>query len=240
MLLPYYFLVSNHSARTGANRDRSSSIFTMSIKIFSIRRLCGPNLRKVSGFTIVELMVTIAIFGILVAMAAPSFDQLIRRSRLDAGAESFQSALAYTRSEATKRAARVSMLASGGLSGNFADGWTIFTDDSTTPGTPGDCTLQEAGGEVLLRAQGPLASSVKLFNAKSETGTPATFDCSARTPAPNACITYAADGHADVIDAGGVREQGGSFCLQDTNDSAMQRGITINFIGAYFLAKVAR
>ncbi len=179
---------------------------------------------------------TIAIFAILVTLAAPSFDQLIRRSRLDAGAESFQSALAYTRSEATKRAAPVSMLAAGGVGGNFADGWTIFTDDS---GVSGDCTLQTAGGEVLLRTQGPLATSVKLFNAKAETGTPATFDCSARTPAPNACITYTADGHADVINSGGTREQGGSFCLQDTNDSLMQRGITINFIGAYFLAKVA-
>ena len=207
----------------------------MSIKILNSRQLCGPSFHKVAGFTLVELMVTIGIFAILVTLAAPSFDQLIRRSRLDAGAETFQSALAYTRSEATKRAARVSMLATGGLAGNFSNGWTIFTDDS---GTAGDCTLQTASGEVLLRTQGPLATSVNLLIAKSETGTPATFDCSARTPTPNACITYRADGYAEMTSASGVTN-GGSFCLQDTSRSTMQRGITINFIGAYFLAKVS-
>jgi prepilin-type N-terminal cleavage/methylation domain-containing protein len=209
----------------------------MSIKIFCDRQRCLPSLHKAEGFTLVELMVTIAIFAILVTLAAPSFDLLIRRSRLDAGAESFQSALAYTRSEATKRAARVSMLATGGLSGNFGNGWTIFTDDSGAPNAPGDCTLQSAGGEVLLRSQGPLASTVNLFIAQSEAGTPATFNCSARTPVPNACITYTADGHAEVTETSGVTN-GGSFCLQDTSYPTMQRGITINFIGAYFLAKV--
>lgn len=206
----------------------------MSVYLIAALRFSKRTMHRVAGFTLVELMVTIAIFAILVTLAAPSFDQLIRRSRLDAGAETFQSALAYTRSEATKRAARVSMLATGGVGGNFSNGWTIFTDDS---GTAGDCTLQTASGEVLLRTQDAFPTSVNLFIAKSESGTPATFDCTARTPTPNACITYAADGHAELTTAGAITN-GGSFCLQDTSYSAMQRGITINFIGAYFLAKV--
>lgn len=186
----------------------------------------------------VELMVTIAIFAILVSIAAPSMDRLIRGAKLDAGAETFQSALAYARSEATKRSASVSILAKGGgangAGGDFSKGWTIFTDDT---GTAGDCTLQTAAGEVLLRQQDALPNSVNLFVAQSDTGTPPSLTCSPNATPPNACITYTADGHAELISGIGVQRVA-SFCLQDKNYPAMQRGMIINFLGTYFLAKV--
>ena len=121
-----------------------------------------------------------------------------------------------------------------GAGGDFSKGWTIFTDDT---GTAGDCTLQTAAGEVLLRQQDALPNTVNLFVAQSESGTPPSLTCTANAAPPNACITYNADGHADLVSSVSVNF-GASFCLQDKSYSTMQRGITINSLGTYYLAKV--
>lgn len=52
------------------------------------------------GFTLVELMVTIAVMAIIAMMAAPSFTQTIRRNELSVDTGNFVNLLAETRSEA--------------------------------------------------------------------------------------------------------------------------------------------
>lgn len=59
------------------------------------------------GFTLIEMMVTVAILGILIALAAPSFAILIDRWRVIATAESLQSTLHFARAEAIKRGGRI-------------------------------------------------------------------------------------------------------------------------------------
>lgn len=62
---------------------------------------------RVCGFTAIELMVTIAVLAILVAVAAPSFTPIMERWRLRSAAEDLQSTLHFARSEAIKRGGRV-------------------------------------------------------------------------------------------------------------------------------------
>jgi len=57
---------------------------------------------KLSGFTLIEMMVAIAIVAILIALAVPSFGTMIERSRLKALAETVYANLQFAKSEALK------------------------------------------------------------------------------------------------------------------------------------------
>src|SRR5688572_16029390 len=64
--------------------------------------------RRVSGFTLIELMVTIAVASVLLGIAVPSFNQLIVTNRLTAQANEVVSAINFARSEAIKRNTSIS------------------------------------------------------------------------------------------------------------------------------------
>ncbi|MXS86002.1 prepilin-type N-terminal cleavage/methylation domain-containing protein [Nitrosomonas sp. HPC101] len=92
------------------------------------------------GFTMVELMITISIASILLAVAVPSYQSLMRESRLTTQANELMTALHYARSEAVKRGVRVTLCKSAdGATCNgdsWKDGWLIFSDsDAGTAGT---------------------------------------------------------------------------------------------------------
>jgi len=60
-------------------------------------------MRKNSGYTITELMVTIAVFAILASLAIPNFIAWLPNYRLRSGAEEIQSTLQFARITAIKR-----------------------------------------------------------------------------------------------------------------------------------------
>lgn len=55
------------------------------------------------GFTLMELLLVIAITGVLAAVAAPSMAQWLQQGQLNASAREFRSLLQKTRSEAVRR-----------------------------------------------------------------------------------------------------------------------------------------
>jgi type IV fimbrial biogenesis protein FimT len=59
--------------------------------------------RLTRGFTLVELMVTIALLAILLALAAPSFSGIIRNNRIRTVADSLQNGLRMAQAEAVRR-----------------------------------------------------------------------------------------------------------------------------------------
>jgi type IV fimbrial biogenesis protein FimT len=63
--------------------------------------------KAITGFTIIELVVTMAIFAILVALAAPSFTSVINNNRLTGNANELLSTLQSARMEAVRRNSRV-------------------------------------------------------------------------------------------------------------------------------------
>ncbi|WP_293777359.1 GspH/FimT family pseudopilin [uncultured Oxalicibacterium sp.] len=82
-----------------------------------------------TGFSATELMVILAILGILIAVAIPSFQYLIRNHRLTTAANALFSAVNLARSEAIHRGTRVDLVPAGdGVS--WSNGWIIFVDEN--------------------------------------------------------------------------------------------------------------
>ncbi|MGH8807889.1 MAG: GspH/FimT family pseudopilin [Noviherbaspirillum sp.] len=71
------------------------------------------------GFTLVELMIGVAVVGILLALAAPSYSTWIQNSRIRNTAESILNGLQLARAEAVSRNAQVDFALVGG------SGWRV-------------------------------------------------------------------------------------------------------------------
>jgi len=87
------------------------------------------------GFTIIELMITVTIVGILTAIALPSMQYAVQNNRIKTAASDFHVNMMYARSEAIKRSADVDMVSTG-------NGWDDAED------TPSGTDIRW-GGTVL-------------------------------------------------------------------------------------------
>jgi type IV fimbrial biogenesis protein FimT len=110
------------------------------------------------GFTLLELMVTIAVGGVLLTLGVPSFVDVVRNNRATTNVNELLTAFSIARSESIRRGANVSVCRSSDgatCSGAWADGWIVFRDDAATdtaapvvgdvlrswPAMPGDATV---------------------------------------------------------------------------------------------------
>lgn len=106
------------------------------------------------GFTLVELMVTLAVLAVLTMVALPSFRDTIRRSRVSAASNALLADLRYARIEAINRGQLVSLCPSSDGSKCTADGtawdagWLVYT----YPAGAASANAAYAAGNILLRA----------------------------------------------------------------------------------------
>lgn len=82
-------------------------------------------IKTLSGFTLLELMITLAIAGIITMIGIPSFQGLINNSRLTAHANDLLTALHYARSEAVTRNTDIVITQIGGANSVWEGGWDI-------------------------------------------------------------------------------------------------------------------
>ena len=87
------------------------------------------------GFTLLELTVTVAILGITMMFAVPSFIAVISNNRISANTSDFVSALQFAKAESAARLNPVIIckrnIAGNGCvaGGDWQQGWIVFSDD---------------------------------------------------------------------------------------------------------------
>ncbi|WP_426664593.1 GspH/FimT family pseudopilin [Rhodanobacter aciditrophus] len=110
--------------------------------------------RNARGFTLIELMVTLAVLAILTMIAVPSFRDTIRRNRVNSASNALLADLGYARAEAIDRGQTVTMCPSANgtsctSSGTaWGSGWMVYS----YPAGAASSNAAYATGNLLLRA----------------------------------------------------------------------------------------
>lgn len=92
--------------------------------------------RRASGFTLMELLITIALVAILVALALPNFREFMIRMNVSEATNGLVHALNIARSEAVKRGRPV--IVEPIEVGDWSKGWVVRCEECAMPGNPGD------------------------------------------------------------------------------------------------------
>lgn len=125
--------------------------------------------RRSKGFTLVELMITVAVVAILAAIAFPSFQQVLRSNRVASANNEVMGLVALARSEAirNKRGGGVCGSSNGtSCDGDWGKGMLAWsdTDPDGALGT-GETVLRFVTTNPAITATGPSASSI-VFDAR--------------------------------------------------------------------------
>lgn len=92
--------------------------------------------RRKNGFTLVELIITLTVAGVLLALAAPAINTFVLDQRLTTQANDFIADLNLARSEAIRQASSMVICKQGGsvsspscsTSAAWGAGWVVFVD----------------------------------------------------------------------------------------------------------------
>jgi type IV fimbrial biogenesis protein FimT len=126
--------------------------------------------RRGLGFSLIELLVVVAIAAILLGIGVPNFSRLVVNNRLDTTTNDFMSALQYARSEATRLRTAVGLQTNAAAgSGDFSAGWQMFVDsDATGTLSAGDQVLRvgpATDAPLTIRGVRPAFGTAIVFNA---------------------------------------------------------------------------
>ena len=113
--------------------------------------------RSIRGFTMVELLVALALVAILASLAMPAFDSAFERSRADTEIEAVASVLNLARLEAINRSESVGVLPVS--DGEWASSLNVVLDENNND-------VLDAG-ETVLRSVPAMTAGATLVEADS-------------------------------------------------------------------------
>jgi len=180
---------------------------------------------KYLGFTLIELIVTMAIAGIMLGIAIPSFNDAIVNSRLTTVANKLMTSLNIAKSEAIKRGYQITIRRKGATEKEWHSGWDIFVDINSNEAfnDDGDTTLCETNADgspaedCLLKTFDALPTGLTLI-----TGGSTYKDYAAYSPSGMSTVVV-----------------GDTFHLCQDNSTAKSREIKINSVGRAYVKSPA-
>jgi type IV fimbrial biogenesis protein FimT len=179
-------------------------------------------MNKNTGFTLIELIITMLIVGILLTVGIPSLQDFLRGNQLVASTNELLSALHVARSEAIKLNTRVSVCDStNGTScagtGEWEKGWIVFADsngDLVSTGTL--CTAVNT--DCLLRVQAKVDDSSTTIRGLDSNSAAMTS------------LTFTSRGLPKTM-AGASQSGNLSICTKDSDGNALSRAVVLSLSG---------
>jgi len=111
--------------------------------------------RRSAGFSLIEMITTMSILAILLAIASPGLASLTSANALSAAQGELAASLVLARSEAMKRGVAVGLAATTPQSGSeFTAGWNVFVDSN------GNGRFDS--GETIVRQEPPLRGDLRV------------------------------------------------------------------------------
>lgn len=115
------------------------------------------------GFTLIELIVVVALVAIIAAVAVPNFNQLVESNRVTSHTNSVVGAMSYARAEAVRRGQTVAVVPVGG---DYANGLSVQAGGGelrTVEPPPNSITLaMTSGAAMTFRANGMSGQNVEV------------------------------------------------------------------------------
>ncbi|MEO8739797.1 MAG: GspH/FimT family pseudopilin [Casimicrobiaceae bacterium] len=118
---------------------------------------CSASAHLAAGFTLVELLATLGIFGVLIAVGQPAYYQWIASQQVANQAHFIADTLDLARSEAIKHGYRVNVCKSQNrrecaTRGGWESGWIMYVDENLDGEIDAD--------EQIIRLEGPALDGV--------------------------------------------------------------------------------
>lgn len=121
---------------------------------------------KFRAFTLIELIITVAVFSVVIAIAVPSFQNIVVSNRVAFDRDEFFNLLQFARSEAIKNGTAVTICKSA--NGTSCDnslgwngGWLLFADIDR------DGVL-DASGDKVIKSVEPLEGLVAVSQSNGD------------------------------------------------------------------------